>query len=94
MRERRGRPRKRRAKARSPLSENLNAVGQVARKQDHPLVGVALLKIALELKKTRAGTLDEVVSRVLASMGPHDGAVREYLASGELGQRLEKLKRR
>jgi hypothetical protein len=94
MRERRGRPRKRRAKARSAGTENLNAVERVGRKPDHPLVGVALLKIALELKKTRAATLDDVVSRVLASMGPHDGAVREYLASGDLGRRLEKLKRR
>jgi hypothetical protein len=47
---------------------------------DSPLYGVAMLKIAMELKKPGAGGLDEIVSGVLGKMGLSDSEFRNYLS--------------
>lgn len=46
-----------------------------------PLYGVAMLKIAMELKKADARPLDELVSSVLARMHLPEDAFRQFLAS-------------
>ena len=45
-----------------------------------PLFGVAMLKIAMELKKPDAGVLDEIISSVLTRMGLPEDEFRAYLA--------------
>ncbi len=47
---------------------------------DSPLYGVAMLKIAMELKKPGAGGLDEIVSGVLGKMGLSDSEFRHFLS--------------
>jgi hypothetical protein len=47
--------------------------------EESPLYGVAMLKIAMELKKPGARELDEILSGVLARMGLSEDAFREYL---------------
>ncbi len=47
---------------------------------DSPLYGVAMLKIAMELKKPGAGGLDEIVSGVLGKMGLSESEFREFLS--------------
>jgi hypothetical protein len=50
-----------------------------------PLYGVAMLKIAMELKKADARPLDELVSGVLAKMRLDEGVFRSFLeANGGL----------
>jgi len=46
-----------------------------------PLYGVAMLKIAMELKKADARPLEELVSSVLARMHLPEDAFRQFLAS-------------
>ncbi len=45
-----------------------------------PLYGVAMLKIAMELKKPGAGGLDEIVSGVLGKMGLSESEFRDFLS--------------
>ncbi len=47
---------------------------------DSPLYGVAMLKIAMELKKPGAGGLDEIVSGVLGKMGLAEAEFRDFLS--------------
>ncbi len=47
--------------------------------EEDPLFGVAMLKIALELKRPGAGTLEAIVSRVMARMQLDEGEFREFL---------------
>jgi len=47
--------------------------------EESPLYGVAMLKIAMELKKPGARELDEILSGVLARMGLSEDAFRDYL---------------
>jgi|GEM_PF-4564173 len=91
MRDNQGRPRKRRAKERSASA---GAAVQSPKRRDNPLLGVALLKVALELKKRRGQSLDDVVSSVLGRMGLQRDALKDYLAKDDLARRLERLKRR
>jgi hypothetical protein len=46
-----------------------------------PLYGVAMLKIAMELKKADAAPLDELITGVLARMSLPEEAFREYLSA-------------
>jgi hypothetical protein len=63
------------------------AVGEVSA-QDlsmSPLYGVAMLKIALELKKADARPMEQLISGVLAKMGLDEAAFRGFLdANGGL----------
>ncbi len=45
------------------------------------LYGVAMLKIALEVKRHASEPLDSIISRVLTQMRLPEGAFRDYLAS-------------
>jgi hypothetical protein len=45
-----------------------------------PLYGVALLKTALELKRRKDGTPEEILREVLARMRLPEGEFREWLA--------------
>ncbi len=95
MHEKRLRPRKRRAKpAPSALLAARERKGEPEANRDNSLCGVALLRIALELKKSGRARMDEVVSAVLARMGLSGEAFREYLAKEDLLRRLERLSRR
>lgn len=47
--------------------------------EESPLYGVAMLKIAMELKKPNAAALEEIVSGVLARMHLSEEAFRRYL---------------
>lgn len=47
--------------------------------QRNPLYGVAMLKIAMELKKAPESTLDEIVRGVLAKMGLSEGELQSFL---------------
>jgi hypothetical protein len=47
---------------------------------ESPLFGVAMLKIAMELKKPNAGPLDDILSGVLRRMHLSEEAFRSYLA--------------
>jgi len=47
---------------------------------DSPLYGVAMLKIAMELKKPGTGGLDEIVSGVLGRMGLSEAEFRDFLS--------------
>lgn len=50
-----------------------------------PLYGVAMLKIAMELKKTDAAPLDDLITGVLRRMQLDEAAFRSYLeANGGL----------
>ncbi len=46
-----------------------------------PLYGVAMLKIAMELKKADAQPLDQLISGVLARMNLPEGEFRAYLSA-------------
>ena len=46
-----------------------------------PLYGVAMLKIAMELKKADAAPLDELISGVLARMNLPEEQFRSYLSA-------------
>ncbi len=45
-----------------------------------PLYGVAMLKIAMELKKSVTGDLDDILSGVLGSMNLPEADFRDFLA--------------
>jgi hypothetical protein len=47
--------------------------------EDPPLYGVAMLKIALELKKSKGAGLEDVLPRVLSAMGLDERAFRHFL---------------
>lgn len=47
--------------------------------EESPLYGVAMLKIAMELKKPNAAALEEIVSGVLAKMHLSEEIFRQYL---------------
>jgi len=47
--------------------------------EESPLYGVAMLKIAMELKKPDAPALDEILSGVLKRMNLSEDAFRKYL---------------
>lgn len=58
------------------------------------LFGVAMLKIAVELKKSGSAPIDEVVDSVLSRMSIEPAEFRKYLASqGGVLQRLEQIRR-
>jgi hypothetical protein len=58
------------------------------------LCGVAMLKIAMELKKRASVPIDEVIATVLSTMAIEPGSFRKYLASqGGVLQRLEGIRR-
>ena len=59
-----------------------------------PLYGVAMLKIAMELKKADARPLEELVSSVLARMHLPEEEFRQFLASNGGLLRTIALKRR
>ena len=46
----------------------------------NPLYGVAMLKVAMELKKENPPSLEEVLSGVLRKMGLDEPTFRQYLA--------------
>lgn len=46
---------------------------------DNPLYGVAMLKIAMELKKPNAGALEDILKGVLGRMNLSEDAFRSYL---------------
>jgi hypothetical protein len=91
------RPRNRRPR-RSPRAERIAARGASSEPAGggaptQPLWGVALLRIALELKKRRAAPLKEIVSRVLTSMEIREPEFRQYLAREGVLHKLEKMSR-
>ncbi len=58
------------------------------------LCGVAMLKIAMELKKRSSVPVGEVVDAVLSTMAIDPSAFRKYLASrGGVLERLEQIRR-
>jgi hypothetical protein len=64
-----------RTKARA-LAEEPSAPEEVAQS---PMYGVALLKIAMELKRTPSAGLDEILSGVLSRMRLDEPAFRRFL---------------
>lgn len=48
-----------------------------------PLYGVAMLKIAMELKKADAPSLDELISSVLKRMNLDEKAFRSFVAAND-----------
>ncbi|MFL5321336.1 MAG: hypothetical protein ACJ790_16875 [Myxococcaceae bacterium] len=60
------------AKAEESLSAEIRAV-------ESPLYGVAMLKIAMELKKPGAGELEEILTGVLQRMNIPESEFRTYL---------------
>ena len=58
------------------------------------LCGVAMLKIAVELKKSGTAPVEQVVDSVLSTMSIDPAAFRKYLASqGGVFERLQQLRR-
>ncbi len=58
------------------------------------LCGVAMLKIAMELKKRSSVPVGDVVDAVLSTMAIDPSAFRKYLAShGGVLERLEQMRR-
>jgi hypothetical protein len=53
---------------------------QAAEVEASPLYGVAMLKIAMELKKSETATLDDILKGVLTSMALPEEAFREFLS--------------
>ena len=51
--------------------------------EQSPLYGVAMLKIAMELKKADAPTLDQLISSVLKRMNLDEKAFRSFVASND-----------
>lgn len=62
--------------AKAQAEETLNAEIRVA---ESPLYGVAMLKIAMELKKPGAGELEEILTGVLKRMSIPEAEFRAYL---------------
>lgn len=46
---------------------------------DSPLYGVAMLRMALELKRPDTGSFDEILARVVSRMGLEEAPLRRYL---------------
>ena len=64
------------------------------RVQESPLYGVAMLKIAMELKKPGAGELDEILKGVLSRMRLDEDEFRLYLeANGGLLRTIAQKKK-
>jgi len=84
-------PRRRRSRSPRPLTGPM-----IARKPSAAdgLCGVAMLKIAMELKKQASAPIDEVIAKVLSKMAIDPGSFRKYLASqGGVLQRLKGIRR-
>ena len=62
---------------RSPSRQVVEAPAEVA--EENPLYGVAMLKIAMELKKPDAAALEDIISGVLGRMRLSEEAFRRYL---------------
>lgn len=61
---------------------------------DSPLYGVAMLKIAMELKKPDAGALEDIIRGVLAKMNLSEEEFSRYLAqNGGLLKTIAQKKR-
>src|SRR5262249_61653602 len=84
-------------KARRRRSKPSRTWGQVQTAEPGPpdgLCGVAMLKIAMELKKRSSVPVGEVVDAVLSTMAIDPSAFRKYLASkGGALERLEPIPR-
>jgi hypothetical protein len=59
-----------------PAAEGEGKLGEVA---DSPMYGVAMLKIAMELKKSPAAGLDDILKGVLSRMHLDERAFRSFL---------------
>lgn len=59
--------------------------------EDSPLYGVAMLRMALELKRSESSTFEEVLTRVLARMRLDEAPFRRYLEKN--GGLLQSLRR-
>ena len=57
--------------------------GRPERVENSPLYGVAMLKVAMELKKPRAGELDEILAGVLKRMRIPEPEFRAFLAKND-----------
>ena len=66
------------ARSKTPTPETTEAVPQEL--SESPLYGVAMLKIAMELKKPGAKELDEILAGVLARMQIPEDRFREFLS--------------
>ncbi|MHB8877408.1 MAG: hypothetical protein ACYC8T_27260 [Myxococcaceae bacterium] len=63
------------------LSEHRLPVAPAAAVEASPLYGVAMLKIAMELKKKESADLDEILRGVLKKMDLPEAAFREFLSN-------------
>lgn len=63
-------------RAKAEAEETLN---EDVRAAESPLYGVAMLKIAMELKKPGAGDLDQILTGVLKRMNLSEADFRSYL---------------
>lgn len=66
------------ARSKTPTPETTEAVPQEV--SESPLYGVAMLKIAMELKKPNAGELEDILSGVLTRMKLSEDDFRAFLA--------------
>ena len=78
-------------KGRQVSTETRTGTGEAGGEPGDPLFGVALLKIALELKRPGAPVFDEVVGQVITRMGLAEDEFRRFLA--EQGGLLKSLAR-
>ncbi len=84
-------PRRRRSKSPRPLTGPMITPKP---NEAEGLCGVAMLKIAMELKKQASAPIDEVIAKVLSKMAIEPGSFRKYLTSqGGVLQRLEGIRR-
>jgi len=84
----------RRSKASEPKSVNPTRVTSTPHGSEDPIFGVAMLKLALELKKSKGKTLDEVLPGVLRKMRIRENDFRAYLTqNGRLLRSLRSRKR-
>lgn len=67
--------------AAAPGGEREAAAAVPAEVAGSPLYGVAMLKIAMELKKADARSLDDIVTGVLRRMGLDEAAFRDFLGA-------------
>lgn len=63
------------------LTPTTQAAGTPAEVVASPLYGVAMLKIAMELKKAEARPLDELIKGVLGRMSLDEDEFRAYLSA-------------
>ena len=64
----------------APESETTTAAPLPSDVSESPLYGVAMLKIAMELKKPNAGELEDILSGVLARMKLSEDDFRAFLS--------------